>query len=94
MMEKPDDASTIADLQARLDTLRRIQLDVISDNITLRNEIKRLRSALAPFAAEFNKWDGKGSQDFYITDEPTQDCTRAQFTMRDLRNAYQLVNGE
>lgn len=92
--ENAQKAEPLADLQSRLATLRRIHADVISDNITLRNEIKRLRSALVPFAAEFDEWENKHSQDFYITDEPTQDCNRAQFTMRDLRTAANLVNGE
>ncbi len=82
------------DLQSQLDTLRRIQADVIADNITLRNEIKRLRKALEPFAAEFDEWENKHSHDFYLNDEPTQDCNRAQFTMSDLRTAANLVNGE
>lgn len=73
--------------------LRERHAQMSEETITLRNENIRLRAALEPFAAEFDEW-GRFSDDFYITDEPNQDCNKAQFTMADLKKANDLVNKE
>jgi hypothetical protein len=59
----------------------------------LEARVAELTKALEPFAAEAGEWS-KFSADFWLSDEPVQDCNRAQFTGGALRRAYALVNGE
>ena len=68
-------------------------IDAVRRIAELEARVAELTKALEPFAAEAAEWS-KFSAEFWLTEEPLQDCNRAQFEGRDLRKAYALLNGE